>query len=157
MPRTLLLSSRVLAIATLVLLVVGCSGTGRRADLSGARQEIVINAIAQIGAPYRYGGASPASGFDCSGLVQYAHLAAGIKVPRITREQQSAAHSVSRSRLQPGDLVFFKLPRGQYHVGILVEDGRFVHAPSSGKQVKITKLDTPYWRKRFSGGGTFLN
>jgi len=115
-----------------------------------------MNAIAQIGTPYRYGGTSPTKGFDCSGLVQYTHRAAGVKVPRVAREQRRSAHSVSRSRLEPGDLVFFSLPRGGQHVGIVVDDGRFVHAPSTGKQVQITRLDNVYWRKRFAGGGTFL-
>lgn len=140
-----------------VILLAGCSGTGPRPDLSGARQEIVINAIAQIGAPYHYGGASPGLGFDCSGLVHYAHLAAGIKVPRVTKAQKKSARSVARSRIQPGDLVFFKIGWGKYHVGIVVDDGRFVHAPSHGKQVQITQLDNPYWNKRFTRAATFLN
>lgn len=140
-----------------LLLVAGCSGTPPRSDLSGAREEVVISAIAQIGAPYRYGGDSPKVGFDCSGLVQYTHQAAGIRIPRVTGEQKKSARKLGRSNIQPGDLVFFRIGWGKYHVGIVVDDGRFVHAPSSGKKVQITRLDAPYWRERFTTAATFLN
>ena len=140
-----------------VFLLAGCSSTGPRTDLSGAREEVVINAIAQIGTPYRFGGASPAVGFDCSGLVQYTHLAAGIQVPRVTKAQKKSARRIGRARAQPGDLVFFRIGWGKYHVGIVVDDGRFVHAPSNGKQVQIPRLDTPYWRGRFTSAATFIN
>ena len=141
----------------LLVLLAGCSSTGPRPDMSAARQEVVINAIAQIGTPYRYGGASPATGFDCSGLVHYTHHAAGISIPRVTRDQERSARKVRTSRVQPGDLVFFKTGWRQYHVGIVVDDGRFVHAPSDGKQVQITQLDNPYWSRRLSRAATFLN
>jgi cell wall-associated NlpC family hydrolase len=140
-----------------VLLVAGCSSAPPRPELAGARQDVVINAIAQIGTPYRYGGTSPKTGFDCSGLVQYTHGAAGIRVPRVTGEQKKSARKLGRSRVQPGDLVFFRIGWGKYHVGIMVDEGRFVHAPSSGKKVQITRLDDPYWRERFSAAATFLN
>lgn len=155
--RTLRLFGGLFLLASSLAWLQGCSSTGHRGDNPQARQEVVMNAIAQIGTPYRYGGTAPSPGFDCSGLVQYTHQRAGIAVPRSTREQRKASYDVSRSRLRPGDLVFFKTGFRQYHVGIVVDDGRFVHAPSSSKTVQITRLDTPYWRKRFTGGGSFIN
>ena len=73
------------------------------------------------------------------------HGAAGIRVPRVTGEQKKSARKLGRSRIQPGDLVFFRIGWGKYHVGIVVDEGRFVHAPSSGKKVQITRLADPYW------------
>jgi len=115
-----------------------------------------MNALAQVGTPYRYGGASPA-GFDCSGLVQYTHLAAGVRVPRSTKAQKKASQRVRGSRRQPGDLLFFRIGFNSYHVGILVDDERFVHAPSSGKRVQLSRIDNPYWEKRLRSTTTFLN
>jgi cell wall-associated NlpC family hydrolase len=113
-------------------------------------------AVAQLGAPYRYGGAEPIRGFDCSGLVFYAHAQQGVAVPRTAAEQFAAARSVDRDDLEPGDLVFYRVvPRRRdvTHVGIYVGQGRFVHAPQSGRQVGEALLDDPYWRERFAGAG----
>ena len=108
-----------------------------------------------IGTPYRYGGSDP-SGFDCSGLVQYVHARAGLRVPRTTRQQYRAARRVSLSDLRPGDLLFFRRNgRGVSHVGIYEGGGRFIHAPSSGKRVSRATLDNPYWRRRLAGAGRF--
>lgn len=115
-----------------------------------------MNAIAQIGRPYRYGGASPAEGFDCSGLVEYVFERAGLRVPRDTRGQIEAVRPVSRSELQAGDLVFFRIGRKKLHVGIVVDGGRMVHAPSAGGRVELVSLDAPYWARHFSRGGTLL-
>lgn len=111
-------------------------------------------AYSQLGAPYRYGGASP-TGFDCSGLVQYAYDAAGIRVPRTTGQQLQHARPVALSNLRPGDLVFFRFARGDKtsHVGIYAGDGRFIHAPSSGKRVSYARLDNPYWRRHIVAAG----
>ena len=157
MRATLLSKHAVTLFPLLFSLLAGCSGPVDRPDLASARQEVVLNAIAQIGTRYRYGGTSPSDGFDCSGLVQYAHLAAGVTVPRMTAEQRKASHRVRPSRARPGDLLFFRTGWGKYHVGILVDEGRFVHAPSGGKTVQITKVDNPYWRKRLTSARTFLN
>lgn len=114
-------------------------------------------AISQVGKPYRWGGASPTQGFDCSGLVRYTHHAVGVEVPRVASEQLSTANRVGRSRVQPGDLVFFKVGRDDYHVGIMVEPDRFVHAPRGGKEVQLSALTAPYWSSHFLAAGTFLN
>ena len=117
----------------------------------------VVRAAAQsIGTPYRWGGASP-RGFDCSGLVHYAHRQAGIEVPRTTAAQWRRAVTPRRAHLLPGDLLFFGLgARKQRHVGIYEGGGVFIHAPSAGKRVARASLDNPYWRDRLIGSKTFL-
>lgn len=108
-----------------------------------------------IGTPYRYGGASP-RGFDCSGLVYYAYRKAGIPVPRTTRAQLRHAARIPRNRLQPGDLVFFKLDRRPVsHVGIYAGNDRFIHAPSNGKPVSYTPMNDPYWQARYVTAGRY--
>ncbi len=141
----------------LPILLQGCGGGAVRPDSSEVlRREIVTAALSQLGTPYRWGGASPGQGFDCSGLVLYTHDAAGIRVPRIAAEQFNAARTIGTAHAKPGDLVFFKLGPADYHVGILVEPDRFVHAPRSGKDVRLAALNSPYWSSRFLGAATFL-
>ncbi len=122
---------------------------------SGKGAEIFNIAQSYLGVPYRYGGQDP-SGFDCSGLVQFAHLNAGINVPRTAAAQYSAAQSVSHSELKPGDVIFFRLSwRKISHVGIYAGQGRFIHAPTSGKSVSFSDLNSPYWQKRMVKAGRF--
>ena len=122
----------------------------------GLRQQLVATAARQIGRPYRYGGADP-RGFDCSGLVQYAHVQVGVAVPRTTADLWRAARPVARNRRQPGDLVFFAIDDGKGdHVGIYAGDGYFIHAPSPGKRVGRARVDNPYWRQRLVGTRSFL-
>ena len=103
-----------------------------------------------VGAPYRYGGATP-SGFDCSGLVQYSYRQAGLLLPHNTEMQRRIAKPIRVAELRRGDLLFFdEGSRKNSHVGIYVGAGRFVHAPSSGKHVRTDKLSSPYWRKHLS-------
>jgi len=107
------------------------------------------HATGMVGKPYRYGGNSP-SGFDCSGLVYYSYTRAGVSVPRTTRSQLNAGVPVAAQSLRVGDLVFFDQEGKKFsHVGIYLGDGRFVHAPSSGKQVRIDSLDMRYWQQHF--------
>ena len=108
-----------------------------------------------LGMPYRYGGATP-KGFDCSGLVYYSYRKAGIEVPRTTHGQYRQSQRVKLSRLQPGDLIFFRISRNTLsHVGIYVGGKRFIHAPSGGKRVAYASLDNPYWETRVVGAGRF--
>lgn len=108
-----------------------------------------------VGAPYRYGGSTP-DGFDCSGLVVRAHELAGIVVPRTALEQHAVAQPVPEAALQPGDLVFFASPRGPVdHVGIYAGEGRFLHAPRSGRPVGYDRLDDDWFATRFVGAGRF--
>jgi murein DD-endopeptidase len=103
-------------------------------------------ALHLIGAPYRYGGSTP-RGFDCSGLVQYSYARAGVWVPRSTKEQRRSSQPLPVADLLPGDLLFFN-ERGKRgsHVALYVGNGRFVHAPSTGKHVQLATLRDPYWR-----------
>ncbi len=106
-------------------------------------------AVSMLGKPYRYGGYSP-KGFDCSGLVYYSYSRAGIQVPRNSEGQRKAARLVPSNHLRKGDLLFFDQDgKRSSHVAIYVGDGNFVHAPSSGKRVRIDRLRDDYWKKHF--------
>ena len=120
--------------------------------------EVLVRAISLVGTPYRYGGNTPAGGFDCSGLVGYVFLdAAGLRLPRSTSELMDLkSRRIARDKLQPGDLVLFT-PASGGHVGIYVGEGRFVHAPSSGGTVRMDKLDAPYWARAYSGAKRVLD
>lgn len=105
--------------------------------------------------PYVYGGDTP-RGFDCSGLVYYVYTQAGLRVPRTANAQLYASHPVTFDDLRPGDLVFFEIAGdAQMHVGIYAGNGRFIHAPETGASVSWARLDNPYWKARFAGGGRF--
>jgi murein DD-endopeptidase len=141
-----------LTLLLVALLLTACAG-GPRTREDGPGVRIAASALAQLGRPYRYGGTTPA-GFDCSGLVQYTHDAAGLRVPRTTDEQHDAARSVKLRQLAPGDVLFFRIDsRKISHVAIYTGDGRFVHAPDSGKVVETRRLDEPYYRARLVGAG----
>ena len=105
-------------------------------------------ALRQIGVPYRYGG-STAQGFDCSGLVQYAYANAGKKIPRTTAEQWRQLTPINSNSLRVGDLLFFRIEGKVSHVGVYVGDRRFVHAPSTGREVSTASLDSDYYRRAF--------
>jgi cell wall-associated NlpC family hydrolase len=116
-------------------------------------QAIVAAARGTLGTPYRYGGDDP-SGFDCSGLVQYAHARSGMRVPRTVERQQAAAQPVEPDALQPGDLLFFRLSGWKAsHVGIYVGEGRFIHAPASGGRVRYDHLQERFWTRHFDSAG----
>ena len=165
--RYKLLCTTIILLAT--LLAAGCASkpslqpntpTAQKAPLKnqttkqGQHKGLDI-ASGMLGVPYHYGGASP-RGFDCSGLVYYAYRKAGISVPRTTSAQFHSAHPVNRSRLQPGDLLFFRLTsRPVSHVGIYAGEGRFIHAPSRGKQVSYASLNNPYWQKHIVAAGRY--
>jgi cell wall-associated NlpC family hydrolase len=108
-------------------------------------------ALSMLGQPYRYGGAAP-GGFDCSGLVQYAANGAGIHVPRTAHEQLRAGFAVPRSELRAGDLIFMHLAHKELHVGIVIDDQDFVHAPSTGGYVRIDRLSAPLYARGFLSG-----
>jgi cell wall-associated NlpC family hydrolase len=117
------------------------------------RSEALLQALLALGLDYRYGGDSPATGFDCSGLVAHVYLEAWkIRLPRNTSAQSKAGMPVSLAELQAGDLVFYDtLKRPYSHVGIYLGEGKFVHAPRSGAQVRIESLQNAYWVQRFNG------
>jgi cell wall-associated NlpC family hydrolase len=105
----------------------------------------------QIGAPYKYGGKSPRTGFDCSGLVLWAYQQYGIKTPRTAQEQAGYGRSVPKSKLFPGDVVVFKVRGGRYHTGVYVGNNSFIHSPRTGANVQIESLSGTYWKKTYSG------
>jgi murein DD-endopeptidase len=109
------------------------------------------NALKMMGRPYHYGGASPTSGFDCSGLVHYSYKQSGVVLPHNTEKQRVSGRHIQKAELRRGDLVFFDQEgKKNSHVGIYLGNGKFVHAPSSGKHVRSDRLDSPYWKKHFS-------
>ena len=119
----------------------------------GVARRAAAVALDQVGTPYRYGGQSPATGFDCSGLVHYAYLEAGKALPRTTSSLWSHTRRVARSNLRTGDLVFFSIEGKMQHVGLYLGDDRFVHAPSSGRTVSVESLTSPFYREALLGGG----
>jgi murein DD-endopeptidase len=140
-------------LAGLMLLAVAACASAPASRVEsgpGAAQSAASHALKMVGKPYRYGGSSP-SGFDCSGLVQFSFGQAGVVVPRSTEEQRRASTRVALSKLRRGDLLFFEQEgKKNSHLGIYLGEGRFVHAPSSGKQVRTDRLDAPYWKKHLS-------
>lgn len=139
-------------------LLGGCaSGPGRApADSADAARASRV-AASMVGKPYRYGGHHPDRGFDCSGLVYYSFRYAGLDVPRATDAQRQSARKISPSSLSRGDLLFFN-QNGKFssHVGIYLGEGRFVHAPSSGKRVRVDSFSDPYWQKHFVDARRFF-
>jgi cell wall-associated NlpC family hydrolase len=101
------------------------------------RSEVVNIAKRYLGAPYRWGASGP-NAFDCSGFTSFVYRQVGVSLPRVSRAQINAGQRVSRSDLQPGDLVFFGSPI--HHVGIYVGGNSYIHAPRSGDVVKISPL-----------------
>jgi cell wall-associated NlpC family hydrolase len=144
-----------------LLLLAGC-GSGARHALSpsagATATAVTMHAIGLVGTPYRYGGNTPAAGFDCSGLVGYVYReSAGILLPRSTSGiAATKAVDVDQDGLRAGDLVLFG-NRGVDHVGIYVGERRFVHAPSTGGTVRLDSLDGHYWKPRLRGGRRLIH
>ena len=113
-------------------------------------------AKSMIGQPYRYGGQSP-GGFDCSGLVWYSYKKVGVNTARTSKNLRKQAKKISRKKMRAGDLVFFKGWVRTGHVGMYIGNGRFIHAPSSGKKVKIDRLDSGYWDDHFKSAGRIVD
>jgi cell wall-associated NlpC family hydrolase len=113
-------------------------------------------ALSMVGTRYRYGGAHPREGFDCSGLVYYTYTSNGLAMPRTSRDQFNAASKISLAEAAEGDLVFFQDQEKLSHVGIYLGDGRFVHAPSSGGAVSVANIDAPYYQRHLVGVGRLI-
>lgn len=118
---------------------------------SAGVKSVLSRALALLGTPYRWGGTTPDSGFDCSGLVGYVFRnTLGIELPRVSRDMAKTGRAISdRAQLAAGDLVFFGRKGRVDHVGIYVGEGRFVHAPSKGKDVTVSSMETGYWSGKF--------
>lgn len=122
-------------------------------NLRDGASDLVSTAMGFIGVPYRYGGTSASTGFDCSGLVRATYeRTLGKVLPRRAADQAAATTPIARSDLRPGDLVFFNtMQRAFSHVGIYVGNGQFVHAPRTGARVRVESLNGSYWASRFQG------
>jgi cell wall-associated NlpC family hydrolase len=140
-------------------ILAGCAGAPpapprpETTPVGPERAEALLQVLLTLGVDYRNGGRSPAMGFDCSGLVAHVFREAyGIQLPHNARAQSEIGTRVSLSELRAGDLVFYNtLGEPFSHVGIYVGDGRFVHAPKSGAQVRFEQLSARYWMRRFDG------
>ncbi|MEO7431456.1 MAG: C40 family peptidase [Dokdonella sp.] len=125
---------------------------------ANAANAVLFRAIALVGTPYHWGGNTPESGFDCSGLVGYVYRdAAGVGLPRTSNDlSELGDRKLAIDSLQSGDLVFFSEGRRVSHVGIFVGERRFVHAPNSGGTVRLDSLDGAWWREHFVYGKRVL-
>lgn len=134
---------------------VTANSTGSGRGISVRREAVVANAMLLINTPYKWGGNTPEGGFDCSGLVHYVFgrvMGDPHKLPRTTAAWADATTPIRDAQMQPGDLVFFNTSGRRYsHMGIVIGDRIFVHAPSSGGRVHKTPLSNPYFAKRYLG------
>ena len=160
----------VLALST-ALLLAGCGGNDNVRPSASQRtpqrdgpivqpadptkaNAVLMRAISLVGTPYRYGGNTPEGGFDCSGLVNYVYRdMLDLRLPRTSRELAATqGPRIATDRLAGGDLLFFGSGGQVSHVGIYVGEGRFLHSPSSGKDVRVDSLITGYWANRYLSG-----
>ena len=163
-PRSAIAAAGLLALAALLVLS-GCariSAPGipaRPAEPTGTA--VVARALDLVGTPYRRGGSSPDTGFDCSGLIHYVYReAAGLELPRTAAGLGALrTPAPATGALRPGDLVLFSVKRGGKvdHAGIYVGNGEFVHAPSSGGQVRVEAMGLRYWQRSYRGARRILN
>jgi cell wall-associated NlpC family hydrolase len=124
-----------------------------RSSVSSQAADLVVNAMGFLGVPYRRGGNSAETGFDCSGFVRAMYeQTVGLVLPRRAEQQAAATQKIERTELQPGDLVFFNTMRRTFsHVGIYVGEGKFIHSPKPGAGVRMEDMSLGYWEKRFNG------
>ncbi|CAK7043275.1 MAG: hypothetical protein DELT_02920 [Desulfovibrio sp.] len=144
-----------LVVLSFVLVLQGCgksvisSSSGKRyGKASGST--VVAKARSQIGVRYKYGGTTPKTGFDCSGLIQWSYQQCGVTVPRNTKQQAKAGKSVKKSQLKPGDIIVFRISsRSGLHTAVYSGNGKFIHSPSTGKRIREDKLNSDYWSRRY--------
>ena len=115
--------------------------------------DLVVTTMGFLGVPYRRGGNTAETGFDCSGFVDHVYRhTLGISLPRTSRGISKVGKSVSPDELSPGDLVFYNTQHASFsHVGIYVGDGKFVHSPRTGESVRTEDMQTHYWKTRYEG------
>jgi cell wall-associated NlpC family hydrolase len=126
--------------------------------VSTRASKLVGDALGFLGVPYRRGGTSAETGFDCSGFVKTVYEdAVGLVLPRQAAQQAADSEKIARADLKPGDLVFFNTMRRTFsHVGIYIGDGKFVHSPKPGEEVRVESLSVAYWTRRFTGARRVL-
>lgn len=134
------------------------SGSRRSGAAANRQVELVRTAHQFIGTPYRWGGTSETSGFDCSGLTMTVYRLNGLHLPRSARSQFRAGRAVSKGALRQGDLVFFATARRSRvsHVGIYIGGGRFVHAPGRGKAIRTADMNNGYFKRRYVGARRYF-
>ena len=138
-----------------LLLVVGCASPPGRLSVGGPAlltadqsNDVAVHALGLVGTPYRYGGNTPEGGFDCSGLIGYVYQkSVGQATPRTVARMAAFGRPVAMPDLRSGDLVLFGKSTPS-HAGIYVGEGRFVHAPSTGGEVRLDRLDGVYWSRQ---------
>ncbi|MEO5659483.1 MAG: C40 family peptidase [Polaromonas sp.] len=124
-----------------------------RQNVSNKASELVMNAMGFLGVPYKWGGNSAETGFDCSGFVRSVYQQSiGLLLPRMAEQQAAATQKIDKNDLQPGDLVFFNTMRRAFsHVGIYIGSGKFIHSPKAGAEVRVESMGGSYWQTRFNG------
>lgn len=129
-----------------------------RQNVTDKASNLVVTSLGFLGVPYKRGGNSAETGFDCSGFVKAMYeQTIGLVLPRRAEQQAAATETIARDELQPGDLVFFNtLRRAFSHVGIYVGDGKFIHSPKPGAEVRVESMGVSYWSRRFDGARRVL-
>lgn len=139
----------------LSILLIGCGTPSPRSDQASEDRmnDLVMYALSLAETPYRYGGNSSDSGFDCSGYVGHVFKhELNISLPRTSREISRIGEPIEQSELRPGDLVFYNTLRQPFsHVGIYIGEGKFVHSPKSGDRIRVEPMHYTYWKSRFNG------
>ena len=129
------------------------SVSDKASAVSEKASDLVVNAFGFLGVPYRRGGNSVETGFDCSGFVRAMYQqTVGLILPRSADQQAAATQTIEKSDLKPGDLVFFNTMRRAFsHVGIYIGDNKFIHSPRAGAEVRVDDMRLGYWQARFNG------
>lgn len=132
---------------------VRLSMTDKAHTVADRASDLVVNAMGFLGVPYKRGGNSAETGFDCSGFVRAIYQqTVGLILPRRADQQAASTEVIDKKELQPGDLVFFNTMRRTFsHVGIYVGDNKFIHSPRSGSEVRVEDMRQSYWQRRFDG------
>ena len=141
-----------------VYYIVNPQDYAQRDSSAGLREEIVTTAKRYVGVPYRWGGESPSTGFDCSGLTMVVYRINGLNLPRSSRQQWKVGKPIDRRQLQKGDLVFFATASRNRvsHVGIYAGEDKFLHAPGRGRRIQTASLSSKYFRRRYVGARSYL-
>ena len=124
-----------------------------RQTVTEKASDLVMNAMGFLGVPYRRGGVTAETGFDCSGFVRAMYQqTVGLILPRSADQQAAATQTIDKADLRPGDLVFFNTMRRAFsHVGIYIGDNKFIHSPKPGSEVRVEDMRVGYWQTRFNG------
>lgn len=140
-------------LALVIAALTACSTTPEIQPQLQSQQPLINYALSLQGIPYRYGKETPEEGFDCSGFVKHVYGRHGIRLPRTVQEMAVALPAVPNYELRSGDLVFFNTSGKTYsHVGIFVNDDKFIHAPSQRTgRILVSSMNNSYWRQRFVG------